>query len=914
MTSYTASDESVPHPPGSFPTDDMTPSTQDSSLASSQSHHNKLHKCEDPRGWSDEEKAIRGHQYTDSGVGLADSTYAPVSQSREKANDGAFHSNTTTLLNRDATPINTRATTAKPANYYGNESKPTVMAGAFSRVDNNKNDYPKPVTQDAAKSHPYATGVGAAGLSTGTATAATSDSTERERSIEDRNIIRNGLRQTSNIDHQDPYWGDVPYGTGVYNTVTGHGSSEKPADGSVHTHGPELSHEQQRAFPRSTSNNAVPTEAGRRDESRFKEDLAATGAGLGAGLTASELAQKRRDDQREKEFKEPKTHKHDETATKKESKIGGLFHRDHKDDQATKHEKKHENKHATKEEKKLEEKTPSKDDSPLTKRDAGAALAAASMTSSAKDNADKRDKHSKRSESGSTENKVNPLYHHSNEKVEIPSKETTTQPHGSKDPFIAAGYTPPNTQHATKAANDTHPTSGDVTTRGHPFTSQTTEKPTERNDSNIGYGLAAAGAGAGAGYAAHEYAHRSDDKYKESITQPTNTKPTASTPKATVHSADSTYTIGQPQLGVVAGSTGTSAPSKKQSLPQTTSDVERSPADSSRYGEYNVLADGTPSGINIGDNYGDQKNIATSSPNTAHNAMTKDNHTGAKVAAAGAGVAGTGAVAHYASRREGDKISPTETHQGVAPTSKEVREPHTDAGGAKSRDPTGSSRDGTYNVLSTGTPSGVNVDDGQRQDKTNLVSSSRTNTTREPTKENNHSGAKAAAAATGVAGAGAAAKRHHDKADTSDVKPVPSSATHTRQAPIAGASTVPNSTQHATQHPTQRSTPSTATGNRTTTDPSHGGEYNVLPSGTPSGINIGEHEHEPTSNIKTPSKAVHSAAAGTSSAPKKTTDTTPATAAGMAAAAAAPLKKGDRVLHRCRKCGEENDITGYFRR
>ncbi|OTA99665.1 hypothetical protein M426DRAFT_324916 [Hypoxylon sp. CI-4A] len=39
---------------------------------------------------------------------------------------------------------------------------------------------------------------------------------------------------------------------------------------------------------------------------------------------------------------------------------------------------------------------------------------------------------------------------------------------------------------------------------------------------------------------------------------------------------------------------------------------------------------------------------------------------------------------------------------------------------------------------------------------------------------------------------------------------------------------------------------------------------------------------------------------------------TTAAAAAAATASAPSLKNGDRVLHRCRKCGEDNDITGYF--
>ncbi|KAI1430198.1 hypothetical protein F5Y12DRAFT_722482 [Xylaria sp. FL1777] len=41
-----------------------------------------------------------------------------------------------------------------------------------------------------------------------------------------RNTVQTGLRGKSNAEHKDPYWGSIPFGVGVYNGVTGHGSNE----------------------------------------------------------------------------------------------------------------------------------------------------------------------------------------------------------------------------------------------------------------------------------------------------------------------------------------------------------------------------------------------------------------------------------------------------------------------------------------------------------------------------------------------------------------------------------------------------------------------------------------------------------------------------------------------------------------
>ncbi|KAI0152103.1 hypothetical protein F4776DRAFT_600128 [Hypoxylon sp. NC0597] len=904
MTSYTNSRESVPLP-GSFPTDDMTPTTEHPSLTplGSQSQHNKLHKPEDPRGWSDEEKAARGHQYTDSGIGLSDPN-VPNSEIHGRANQGAFNSNNNALESHD--PKSGAATTTRPTDYYTGQSKPGVMTGAHSRIGNSNNSQnsSKPITQDSATKEQAATGIGAVGPATGIATAATStdpDHSEQNLRNDDRNIVRNGLRQTSNVEHKDPYWGDVSYGTGIYNGVTGHGSSETPAKGSIHPHDQTKGHEQQRAFPLSNPGNAAQDETDHQNSSRFKEGLAESGAGAGSGVAASELTEKHRDHLHEKSSKEkePTSHKRNDSDTKKESKIAGLFHRDHKrkDSKPEKYDTK---------EKKLQEGPLSKDNSPLKEREAGAALAAATAAYGAKD---KHDKKHKESESGLKENKSNALYEHPNEKIGEPTKKA--EPQASKDPFVAAGYSGHNSQNNAKSSNNAYPASEDVTTRGHPFTSQVPEKTTERNDSRLGYGLAAAGSGAGAGYAAHEYANRDSTNHKDQSSQPTYNTPTAATSKVPEQSSNSGYTIGQPQLGV---GSGTTAPT------QFSSNGNSSPANTSHHDKYNVLADGTPSGISIGDHYGDKKNTVTSSPDTGYNITTKDSHTGAKAAAAGAGIVGAAGAARYAGHRDSDKIPASESHQTTAPSSREVHEPYmeTTGTGANTRTSTSLNRHGEYNILHDGTPSGINTSD-HHGDKKNVATSAPTGL-RKPSNASSHAGVKAPAAvgAAGVVGAGAVAGNRHRNNEA-----VSSPVTRDQQPDVASASNASNA-------PTTAATTTTSTGsghsrNRSSTDSSRGGKYNVLSSGTPSGINIGDHDHlghksldgnHSTSNygnIKSSAPAVDAGAA-----PKRDI-TSAATAAGVgatAAAAAAPtfLKSGDRVVHRCRKCGEENDITGYFQK
>ncbi|KAI1658337.1 hypothetical protein F4813DRAFT_356501 [Daldinia decipiens] len=854
MTSYTTPQESEPHPPGSFPTDDVIP-TQDSSLTSSSSH-NKLHKRDDPRGWSEEEKAAWGHQHTDSGVGLTDPTLSSNPHTLDRASDGAFHSNNTTLQNNGVAPSTVASTTTRSPNYQGNEGKPGVMTGAYghNNVDSGNNYYPKPTTEDtSSQNQTNARGVDAVGSAPGIATATKSGNAEREQIPEDRNTIQNGLRQTSNVEHDDPYWGNIPHGTGVYNTVTGHGSSETATDGSLHSQG-LLSHEQQRAFPLQTSNNAAHDETGQRNGSRFKESLGESTTGAAAGLTTYELAERRRDHQHEDDLKEPTSRKHHEADTKKESKFGSLFHRDHKAEKETKSEK-------------LNEPVPSKDDRPLRERDAGVALAAATGAYGAKNQADKHDNKARESEHDVADNKANALYQHPNEKI------------NSKDPFIAAGYTKTGNQGSTKITNNAYPPSEDVTTRGNPYSSQTTEKPNERNDSKLGYGLAAAGVGAGAGYAAHEHANRDSEKNKVHPNQQAFHDSTTAS-KAITQPLDAGYTIGKPQLAVFPGTGKTTAPYENtQGLSQSGSSASRSLDDSSRHGEYNVLQGGPPSGANVGDHhYGDKKNvIASSSPNATRDAVTNDNHTGAKAAAAGAGAgaAGAGAAAHYTGKRNSNSTSNTSS----APY---------EVSGANGRAPTDSTHGSTYKASPTHTPSGTNADDGQQYNKHNAATPSPTSATRGTVDDNNHSRAKAATGAAGVIGAVATAK-HHSQRNTNDPTAVPSTTTRDHQSSTTSSS------------------------NRASSDSSHGGQYNVLPSGTPSGINISERDDlsrksldDTASKTKTPATAAHPTATSAIPASKKDV-------AGTSAGVPAGLNPADKVLHRCRKCGEENDITGYFR-
>ncbi|KAI1460406.1 hypothetical protein F4805DRAFT_478852 [Annulohypoxylon moriforme] len=847
MTSYTSREPD--HIPGSFPTDDMLPTTvEQSNPASSTSHphHNKLHKREDPRGWVDQGKTTHGHQHTDSGVGLTDTNVLDY-DTRSRANERAFLSNQPSLQGQ----IESNSTETKRVNQHEINRKPGVMTGAYSRLDENENyTHSQPSAHDSARQQ---TNVARSAVKPASgAGMMVSPETEARRGIDDANISQHGLRQSSDLEHDDPYWGDVPYGTGTYNTVTGHGSTETPAEGSVHPHGSQLSHDQERSFPLSTDNNALHSEPESHNSSKFKEGLAVgTAAGAGTGLAASKIPEKQQDRQHKKEnLEEPASRKDDDKGTRRGSKIASLFHRDHKE-KDVKPEK-----HETKKEKHSRETTPNKDDNPLTSRDAGAALAAASVPHGTQDNAHKHEKKPQDLERKQGDSQKNALYDHPNENLVDHTKET-------KEPLITTSSSNPHTQ---KGINMTSPLSEDMATTSPPSHYQA--RSTEHNDSKLGYGIGAAGLGAGAGYAIHEHVNR-ENKHKGQSTQPTYEKSTMPPSKIpTTQPMHSSLANDTTRHDIAVGSVAPVRSSeKKQATPQANTHAKTSHTEPNHRHQYYILPDGTPSGMNIGDHTGDKMDMTARSPSAARNVSTSDNHTGAKKTAAGAGVAGAGAAAHYAGKQSNDKNLSSEPRQAVDLGSSDIHDPYMATAVPQSSKPTTTSQHGQQHILKETMRSSKPSRDLQG-DK-NLASSPSTATAQ----DSSHVGPKAAtAAAAGALGAGAGvgvgvgAAAHHQSKNDSDTNVAPSGTTREQRSATTSSAHAPHSSQHA----------ATATGlrNRASTDSSHDGQYNVLASGTPSGIN---REH-----------------------------------LSMAGIASSALKAGERVMHRCGKCGEENDITGYF--
>ncbi|KAI0017368.1 hypothetical protein F4780DRAFT_796389 [Xylariomycetidae sp. FL0641] len=255
------------HAPGAFPEDSENPTPV------FEEPHNKLHKKEDPRGFSaaEQQRYIqekRGHQPTDSGVGGMDperereiqhkksEPAAPLKalsgDDNEEA-DGMKHSGSTgeggqrdvipdrsnnAALNNNAAyeqqraePLSNVAEHEKEKENYPSRSEPTLAANT---------PHHEPMSSPGASSSIYSneaareeqtdlSRIGEGNDDDLDDNAAANTAANTAAASEGRNAVRNGVTKKAgktDVNHQDPYWGDVPYGTGVYNSVSGHGSAE----------------------------------------------------------------------------------------------------------------------------------------------------------------------------------------------------------------------------------------------------------------------------------------------------------------------------------------------------------------------------------------------------------------------------------------------------------------------------------------------------------------------------------------------------------------------------------------------------------------------------------------------------------------------------------------------------------------
>ncbi|KAL4731153.1 hypothetical protein ACLX1H_000114 [Fusarium chlamydosporum] len=307
-----SNDDTSPHPPGSFPTEDMEPSETTEGWSKGHEHeHNKLHKADDPRGWTESERdaARTGHGYKDSGVGMTGS------------NDRTGYNSTQEPMSerRDEPLSDRRENTLGRTNEVGAMGAQSGAMGAESRA--------------MGQEDPLA------------------PSTE-----------------------EHPYWGDLPSQGGVHNSVVGHGSPEDEArrHQAVHAGATEptrtsgtlesgtfLSRRNNEDASRNTEPyGSRPGDRERPDErtsgSHFKEDLAGAGATGGAAYGAHELNKRHRENEEPRRYDQTTDRTQPEEHKQRAFPLLGKDHKEPKEHKESHHhEKVKEDKHKDDKESKL---------------------------------------------------------------------------------------------------------------------------------------------------------------------------------------------------------------------------------------------------------------------------------------------------------------------------------------------------------------------------------------------------------------------------------------------------------------------------------------------------------------------------------------------------------------------------------
>lgn len=737
--------------PGAYPIDEPA----------STHEHNKLHKPNDPRGWSSDDKTSRGHAYKDSGVGLEDSrgqsSYDPSHQTiSEKPRD----------------------TLAEP---YQSTSQ--------------RSSEPYERTTERS-SEPLTSGLG--------------DSSNLTSQQEPSDITGTGTESSS---QKHPYWGDLPSG-GVHNTVIGHGSPEdearrsqgsgdfssgqrdtqqttssrakdalpivgstssrqdplQPTGLSSQRDAQQLPGEStsgsraQHALPivGSTSSRQTPAEttglsSSQRDtripqestSTSHRNEALAGAAGVGAAGAGAYALNKRREDERteradpatqtqtqtqpeehhkgrsfpllghkdkdkehhtkeHKEDKKVKEEKKKEPKPEKESKLGALFHRSHKDKDETKTD-------PTQDEL-AKEKEKDKHHKTRGALAAGAGAGAAATYAATRDRDDERQPRDETTSSRYQQDPTRGTEHYQSTGQYSGTGQqsgTTQQPLGSQYSAgqISGGQHSSTGQHSGLGTTGAYGSQGtQPTERSIQDTTTQSRQPESSHghrDAKLATG-AAAGLGAGA-LASHELGNRNRDKESQYTTQDTSRQSQPQTGAIGTTGSQSQYTTQDSSRQFQPGQTGglgttgfqnnqsqyTGGDSSRQFQPGQTGAIGTSgthhavghgssrtdPFSSSdkstqghstgevpsvtqlaNEGKYNTLSSGTPSGVRT-DDFETSRPTQTQ-PVTTSGDKDKDRHYGAGAAGLGA-AAGLGTAAAMSRDKDDKRDRPLEKDQAV---------------------------------------------------------------------------------------------------------------------------------------------------------------------------------------------------------------------------------------------------------
>ena len=749
--------------PGAFP---ETPADESGPV------HNKLHKRDDPRGWTDSNQTPRNHEYTDSGVsGVNPSNSNPQSKNYTYEKGGL---NDPTSRAQDHTipsvaKPQTGETPRPHISYDHDVAKPGVMTGAYSRVGNNSN---QPGTLDNSgtrqainanapssntynqkdtstipekaprpnDNHVHIKGAAPTAVAGGAAAASTThqdgSSNSQAEEGQQRNLVRNG-RGRSEIDHEEAYWGDIPRGAGVYNTVVGTGSGEK---------NPATQHKRDRTLPHTGAAQHLAardgTAASNPDPAWHNEGVEA-GNGVHNSVIGTGSNEDRSAIHHQRAFPLVASHDDDAHATSAESAthqsvgagVGGgppsRFHEDLAEAGAGTHD--------------------------YAQGREGNPTAGSGITSSQKHLSDtpmsqpEEKNHSQHhlgrdaalAGAGATAAGYGAHKYGSSRDDEKHTLQQRQQQDASSTPGVGQNTTYRDYAPAATGAASSYGTHNSSSSIGRDVNTTTTgynnNKPSSyaqkdlssvpetdttrgNGDSHFGRNAALAGAGVGAaGYGGYKYAHHDDDDGNNAAAK-THSQKTQPQPQHATTTTTST-TRSQPTVT----STTTTDTSRK------TRDVDARD-DTHHHSDAKNAAAGTAAGAaaaaawngqgdrSTTDSYQQQQQHPSTTSRTTDSyeqspaSAREDNHTGAKIAATTAtlgGGAGAGALAYR--EKENNNTTTTTTKTSPIRGSTVATASHGDGkyknpnASTTSHSSTDSSKGGQYNVLSSGTPSGINI-------------------------------------------------------------------------------------------------------------------------------------------------------------------------------------------------------------
>jgi len=252
--------------PGAYP---ITPMDEE---PMQQAQPNRLHKREDPRGWDtgiEQRTHPSGHSFADSGIYEGESSVRygdyPSTTSQGTSQRTQPENQAPRSIGDDANPSGHHFSGSgiyvddSSLSHAHQDDKSRITSGALSGT----NDQDKTFTQNSNYTYgdklftPRTKDESPPRFDYEKPSASGVDDITPKQSLSEPNKYDSGANAFANIvhaqnnntdkglseqqpspehkdqhkdQHKDPYWGDIPFGAGVYNGVTGHGSNESTRD------------------------------------------------------------------------------------------------------------------------------------------------------------------------------------------------------------------------------------------------------------------------------------------------------------------------------------------------------------------------------------------------------------------------------------------------------------------------------------------------------------------------------------------------------------------------------------------------------------------------------------------------------------------------------------------------------------